>query len=617
MVRRDLAAGSTTPPLVDQEGVGLRRTDAAASSTEARVDPRPGEWRRVVHLFDGHRRKAALVAILAFAGGAVEAAYLVLVARVALGLTDDDVDLEVVGRALSTGTAVAVAAGLVAIRVAMALASTATSTHLLATISREVRVGLADAFLRASWATQHAERADHLRAALGAAAAGARGAASASLAMLLAGANVVALLVVATALNPLATVGILAALVLFGWMLTPLRRRVRSIARTATNDGLELSSAVSELSAMGLEMHVFGVRDQFSRRIRSRIAAESESSRRADLASGMLAPVYVALTYLAVLGGIVIVAGAVSGEAAGVAAVMLVMLRTLTYGQSIQSALGALKAALPRLDVLDETLERYSADPAPIGTVSVDRVGRIEFTDVSFGYGTGEHVLDRVSLAIDPGEVVGIIGPSGSGKSTLVQLLLGLREPRAGTVTIGGVDLRDVDRTCWSSLSAFVAQEAVLVSGSIDDNVRFFRADISDGQVRDATSAARITADIADMPDGLATEVGERGNRLSGGQRQRVAIARALVGRPGLLVLDEPTSALDVRSEALIRRSIADLKGDTTVVIIAHRLSTLDVCDRIVILERGRVTGFDTRAALIENDPNFREILAMSGLAAD
>ena len=119
------------------------------------------------------------------------------------------------------------------------------------------------------------------------------------------------------------------------------------------------------------------------------------------------------------------------------------------------------------------------------------------------------------------------------------------------------------------------------------------------------------------MADGFATEVGGRGNQLSGGQRQRVAIARALAGRPQLLVLDEPTSALDVRSEALIRQSIADLKGTATVVIIAHRISTLDVCDRILILDRGRVSAFDTPAALRRDDPAFREILALSGLISN
>ena len=195
---------------------------------------------------------------------------------------------------------------------------------------------------------------------------------------------------------------------------------------------------------------------------------------------------------------------------------------------------------------------------------------------------------DDVNMAIEPGEIIGIIGPSGSGKSTLVELLLGLRSVRAGSLTIDDVDMEDIDRRSWSALAAFVAQDALLLSGSIERNIQFFRPEITVEQVDAAARAARIADDIAGMPNGLRTEVGERGSRLSGGQRQRVAIARALAAEPQLLVLDEPTAALDVRSEALIRQSIADLKGTTTVVIIAHRMSTLDICDRILILEAGR-----------------------------
>jgi len=156
---------------------------------------------------------------------------------------------------------------------------------------------------------------------------------------------------------------------------------------------------------------------------------------------------------------------------------------------------------------------------------------------------------------------------------------------------------------------------ALLLSGTIDENIQFYRPHISTEQAHAAAAAARLTDDIDAMPDGFDTEVGERGSRLSGGQRQRVAIARALAGRPQLLVLDEPTSALDVRSEALIRQSIAELKGSTTVVIIAHRISTPDVCDRILILEHGRAIAFDTPAALRRDDASFREVLALSGLS--
>ena len=585
--------------------------------TNTATNPERNDWRRVWRLFRPHHLQTALIAVLAFLGGVVEAAFLVAVTQVALSLTGDDISLDFAGRTFSTGTALAIAAVLVLVRAVLALSSMAASSNLLAKESRHLRDDLADSYLRASWATQHAERSDHLRAALGAGAAGARGAMASALALINATSNLTALLIVAAVLNPLATLGIMVVLLVLGWVLTPLRRTVRSMSRDAVHTGLDLSSAVTELGSMSREMQVFGVRERFSERISTLIGEETRLSLRADRATGALAPTYTALTYLAALCGIFIVSVAVTGgttTTTGVAAVMLVMLRSMTYGQSIQSALGALKGSLPRLDVLDDTIERYHADPAPIGTTPIDRVGTIDFGSVNFGYAGDRDVLHDVSVSIEPGEIVGIIGPSGSGKSTLVELLLGLRTARDGTVTVGGVDMGDIERASWSELIAFVSQDALLLSGSIDENIRFYRPDITAERVEAAARAARIADDIADMPDGFATEVGERGSRLSGGQRQRVAIARALAGTPQLLVLDEPTSALDVRSEALIRQSIADLKGTTTVVIIAHRISTLDVCDRILILDRGRATAFDTPAALERDDPSFREVLALSGL---
>ena len=145
-------------------------------------------------------------------------------------------------------------------------------------------------------------------------------------------------------------------------------------------------------------------------------------------------------------------------------------------------------------------------------------------------------------------------------------------------------------------------------------NIRFFREGITDDDLRRAAKQANILADIEALPSGFDTHLGERGRQLSGGQRQRVSIARALAGKPELLILDEPTSALDVRSEGLIRDTLTELHGRTTVVIIAHRMSTLDICNRIAVIEGGRVTAFDTPAALLGSSDFYRNALSMSGM---
>ena len=157
-------------------------------------------------------------------------------------------------------------------------------------------------------------------------------------------------------------------------------------------------------------------------------------------------------------------------------------------------------------------------------------------------------------------------------------------------------------------------QAAVLFTGTVAENIRFFREGLDDDALRRAAAQANFLRDISALPQGFDTHLGERGSQLSGGQRQRLSIARALVGEPDLLVLDEPTSALDGQSEALIRKTLVDLHGRVTVVIIAHRMSTLDLCDRIAVVEDGRLTGLGTPEAVRATNAFYREALAVAGL---
>jgi ABC-type multidrug transport system fused ATPase/permease subunit len=161
---------------------------------------------------------------------------------------------------------------------------------------------------------------------------------------------------------------------------------------------------------------------------------------------------------------------------------------------------------------------------------------------------------------------------------------------------------------------SFVPQDARFFAGSVADNIRFFRADLDDHAVHRAAKLANLYDEIMAMPDGFETPIGERGGRLSGGQRQRLSIARALAEEPDILVLDEPTSSLDVRSEALIRESLSGLAERTSVLIIAHRLSTLEMCDRIMVVYDGEIQGFDTPGRLERDNPFYREALRLSGL---
>jgi ABC-type multidrug transport system fused ATPase/permease subunit len=300
--------------------------------------------------------------------------------------------------------------------------------------------------------------------------------------------------------------------------------------------------------------------------------------------------------------------GSDTADVGSLGAVMLVMLRSLSYGQQLQVSSAVVSTMRPYVAELEAEINSYRDAAVRDDGVPVGEVGDIEFRDVGFEYTEGQPVLSGVDAVIARREVVGIIGPSGSGKSTLVQLLLGLRAPTSGEVLAGGRPVSTLARSEWVRRVTFVPQTPRLVRGSVADNIRFLRPDVSDAQVEAAARLAQVHDDIVAMPEGYARQVGEAGGALSGGQQQRVCIARALVEDPQVLVLDEPTSALDGRSEALVRQTLAELATRMTVVIIAHRMSTLDVCDRLMVVQDGRVVAFDTPERLRADSEFYRQV---------
>ena len=225
-----------------------------------------------------------------------------------------------------------------------------------------------------------------------------------------------------------------------------------------------------------------------------------------------------------------------------------------------------------------------------------------------FYFGRVKELIDQ----IDRGDVVGLVGPSGSGKSTLIQVLLRLRPPTSGTYRINDACADDLALTDWYKLLAVVPQQPRLLSGTVTENIRFFRDWVSDEDVESAARRAHIHDEILSWPQGYDTLLQGIGSGVSGGQAQRLCFARALAGEPKLLVLDEPTSALDVHSEARIQQTLAELEGEVTMVVIAHRLSTLRMCDRIIVLNHGRVEGYDRPEILERDNVYYREALELS-----
>lgn len=236
--------------------------------------------------------------------------------------------------------------------------------------------------------------------------------------------------------------------------------------------------------------------------------------------------------------------------------------------------------------------------------------GRISFEHVSFTYPTrhDKPALNNLSFRVEPGETLAIVGPSGAGKTTIFQLLLRFYDPQFGIIRVDSVDVKHLDPKQWRGFIGLVPQDPVIFSTSVLENIRAGNPDASPEMIKDAAHAAQALQFIEALPQGFDTHVGEKGIQLSGGQRQRIAIARALVRNPSLLLLDEATSALDSANETAIQAALEEVSTRCTTLVIAHRLSTVQHADRILVLNHGNVEAIGTHTELMESCSLYRKL---------
>ena len=271
-----------------------------------------------------------------------------------------------------------------------------------------------------------------------------------------------------------------------------------------------------------------------------------------------------------------------------------VVLLTSFFGQLIGSVI-LLSSLMPQISKgfssirsLGEVLESPDIE-ANSGKKNVEEViGIVAFNEVSYSYPQSERkAISELSLNAKPGEMIALVGPSGSGKSTLINLIIGFLRPQAGSISIDGRNMTDLNLSSYRNFISVVPQESVLFEGSVRENVTYGLGSVSDRRVEESLRAANAWEFVMDLPDGVDTLVGERGARISGGQKQRLAIARALIRNPRILILDEATSALDSQSEKEIQGALEALMVNRTTFVVAHRLSTVQKADRILVLDRG------------------------------
>jgi ATP-binding cassette subfamily C protein len=301
-----------------------------------------------------------------------------------------------------------------------------------------------------------------------------------------------------------------------------------------------------------------------------------------------------------------------------VAFLLYIMALMGPIGQLINAAtqyqIGA--AAITRVEEAGRLPAEPEQPPAPVARGAGP--ASVEFDDVRFRYRPDlPEVEHGVSFVIPPGGMTAFVGPSGAGKTTVFSLIERFYDPDSGVVLVDGTDTREWPLGELRAVIGYVEQDAPVLSGTLRENLAFGAPDATDEALAGVLDVTRLSPMVNKLPDGLETFVGHRGMRLSGGERQRIAIARALLRRPRLLLLDEATSQLDAINEAALRETVADVAKVITVLVVAHRLSTVTMADRIIVMDAGRVQAAGTHAELVAASPLYAELAATQFLTAD
>jgi ATP-binding cassette subfamily B protein len=383
-------------------------------------------------------------------------------------------------------------------------------------------------------------------------------------------------------------------------------RWVRRLSRNAQDTLAEASAYASELVGAIRTVQAYTGERLARARFGSEVEQAYEAARTSTQARAVLTAIIIFIVFTSVVailwvGSHDVLNGVITPGRLG-QFVLYAAFAAAGLGQlsEVWGEVSAASGAAERLFEILRVKPEITAPASPRALPAPPR-GDVGFENVSFAYPMRPDVLavDHVSFAVKAGEKVAIVGPSGAGKSTLFHLLLRFYDPALGTISIDGVSVKTADPKEVRARIALVPQDSVVFASSARENIRFGRPDASDADVERAAELAHATEFIRRLPDGFEAQLGERGVTLSGGQRQRIAIARAILRDAPLLLLDEATSSLDAESETLVQTALEELMRHRTTLVIAHRLATVLSCDRILVLEQGKIVEHGTHASLV------------------
>ena len=540
------------------------------------------------------RTRLLTISSASFVAGIADATCLVAISTAAVAITGGRDRIDVIGVEITVRGGLILAAVAAAIRLLIGLWSARTSASVAAGIVHRHRTVVLRSFIDAPWGVSSAESPGAIQqvAMANTQVAGAYALTATSLAS--AAINIAVLAIAAIIASPLGAAAVGAMAVIVGLAMRPWTRRSRHIGEQEAERGQEVAARFADIVATARPVILFDVGAPVAASFDAASREQIHLYRSSRFLAAASPAVFQALVACAAAGGLWVLSDRSVSNIAAFGSVALLSLRAVSQGQLAQQAAQTLGAQQGFISQLLTTEAQLTSVVAGFGAEHTPHIESLALRSATLRH-DDRFTLGPINLDICRHEVVGLVGQSGAGKSTVVDLLSRLRRPTSGALLVNDHDASVFSSASWAARIASVPQEPVLLGGTVADNIRWFR-DLDNDQLLAAARQAHIADEIEAWPSGIDTPVGHGGSQLSIGQRQRICLARALAGKPDILLLDEATSALDNASEERIRTALGALKGTVTMVIVAHRPSTLSLCDRLVHIDDGKLVDGDGAA---------------------